>query len=313
MNGYKSFCFSISVALSVFQLLASTRHLHAAESAKSDVLLEIRWNELKEKGTLKSGEVAADESSRKKSLKVVSPLAAMAPAATPAVVPLVEIEAPKIEKNVILLSGDVRYENIEGTAFLEMWAHFPDGSHYFSRTLATGGPMQSFQGTSAWRLVQLPFQFSVGPNAARPNRLIVNLVFQGPGSVWLSEMSLAEFDSLASITTSAAWWSDATGGLIGGIGGSILGLLGAAMGLLVSRGAARRFVLGTMAAGVALGAILLTVGIVAVVMGQPFGVFYPLLLGGGLCLILCGVGLMTIRYRYAALELRRMEALDAGR
>lgn len=305
---------SLTIALAALQGLPSTCESRAADVARPATLSELRWKDLKEKGQVKSGEIAPDEETRKSPLKIASPLTAIAPAQSPAIVPLLDIEAPKIEQSVILLSGDVRYESIGGTAFLEMWTIFPDGSHYFSRTLGTFGPMQSLQGSSGWRPIQLPFEFAKGPNAPRPNRLVVNAVFQGPGTIWLSNMTLAEFDSLQQATTPAgAWWSDATGGWIGGIGGSLFGLLGAVMGVLASRGAARRFVMGSMLAGIAIGAILLGIGIFAITAQQPYGVFYPLLLGGGLFLILCGVGLATFRFRYAALELRRMEALDIGR
>ena len=43
--------------------------------------------------------------------------------------------------------GRVRTEGVAGQGFLEMWSTFPDGSSFFSRTLAAEGPMRSLAGT----------------------------------------------------------------------------------------------------------------------------------------------------------------------
>ncbi len=56
----------------------------------------------------------------------------------------------------------------------------------------------------------------------------------------------------------------------------------------------------------------LVVGVVALVAGQPYAVWYPLLLGGGICTVVFGAILLAVRARYRADELRRVQAMDAA-
>ena len=108
------------------------------------------------------------------------------------------------------------------------------------------------------------------------------------------------------------WWTDQAGGWIGGIGGSLCGLLGGLIGTLAGMGKARRFVLALTTALVVLGAVALVVGVIAWLLGQPYGVYYPLLLGGIILTAVCGGNLPGLRRRYEQIELRKMEAMDAG-
>ena len=171
--------------------------------------------------------------------------------------------------------------------------------------------MKSLSGDSDWREISLPCQLLNYPNAPKPSKLIVNVVLPGAGEITLSDLALTEADNITAAMTPGAWWSDRSAGLIGGIGGSLLGLIGAAIGVLAGIGAGRRAVVLLLIAMTALGGVLLTAGIVAVVLGQPYGVYYPLLLGGGLCGMLGTIGFVATRQRFAQVELRRMQALDA--
>jgi hypothetical protein len=109
----------------------------------------------------------------------------------------------------------------------------------------------------------------------------------------------------------SAWWSDRDAGLIGGIGGSVLGLLGGLIGTLGGCGKARRFVLLLTAALTGLGVISLVIGAIALSLGQPYGVYYPLLLGGVLLPTVLGPMFFLMRWAYQQRELRKMAALDA--
>jgi hypothetical protein len=109
-----------------------------------------------------------------------------------------------------------------------------------------------------------------------------------------------------------AWWSSRQAGLIGGIGGSVFGCLGALIGILGGRGKARRFVVGLLWAIATSGTLSLVTGVVALICSQPYHVYYPLVLGGGLLVIIPLSLLRTLRRRYAQIELRKMSAMDAG-
>ena len=62
-----------------------------------------------------------------------------------------------------------------------------------------------------------------------------------------------------------------------------------------------------------LGLMMVVMGIVAVIREQPYVVYYPLLLGGGIITVVFGALVKTIQKRYLDLELRKMSAVDAGR
>jgi hypothetical protein len=184
-----------------------------------------------------------------------------------------------------------------------MWSVFPDGARYFSRTLADRGPQAVISGDSEWRDFELPFYLR--GSSQRPVRLEVDLVLPGAGQVWIGPLELTTPGA-----TSSAWWSERTGGWVGGIGGSLIGVTGAVLGVLVARGRGRRAVLATMVALIAAGAGLLVAGAVALALSQPYAVYYPLLLGGIIILAVFGSGFRRVRRAYEEAELRRMRAMD---
>lgn len=98
----------------------------------------------------------------------------------------------------------------------------------------------------------------------------------------------------------------------GAFGGAGVGLLGAFFGgfgaWAAQRGRYRGLVLGGMTLVGILCALTLLAGVAALILGQPYGIWYPLsligLIGGG-----CFLGLLPVmRKRYAEAETRRMEA-----
>ena len=215
--------------------------------------------------------------------------------------PLAEVDEPGIHGDSYSVVGQVRYEGVKGAGYLEMWSVFADGGRYFTRSLDRSGPLASLRGTSGWRRFELPF-FLEGH--APPTRLELNVVLPGPGTVFLGPLSL---ETSASAT---AWWSERTSGLVGAILGSVIGLAGAALGILAGRGRARRFVHAVLGGMVVAGAVLLGIAGAAVIAGQPSHVWYPAALGGAISLPLGVASLRPLRRRYAEIELRRMRALD---
>jgi len=148
-----------------------------------------------------------------------------------------------------------------------------------------------------------------------PSKLVINVVLPGKGTVWLSALRLRQHDPGEDTLRAegpSAWWSDRTGGLIGGLGGTIFGCLAALVGVLGGLGKARRLVTSLLAACCLFGVAGLAVGVAALASGQPYGVYYPLLLGGGILSVICGVLIPVLLRRYAELELRKIQAMDAG-
>ena len=108
------------------------------------------------------------------------------------------------------------------------------------------------------------------------------------------------------------WWTSAGASLVGGLGGGAVGLLGGLLGTLMGtlgpKGKARGFVLGLHLALVVFGALVLAAGIVAVVGGQPYGVYFPLLMLGGIMACVFGGLLPVTRGVYQQAEGRRLES-----
>jgi hypothetical protein len=108
-----------------------------------------------------------------------------------------------------------------------------------------------------------------------------------------------------------SWWGGQAGAWVGSIGGTVVGCCGGAIGILVGMGRGRRFVLTLMAAMVVSGVVAAVAGLYAVLSGQPYAVWYPLLLGGCLTTgITIGV-YPAARRRYQDIELRRIHAADS--
>jgi len=222
-------------------------------------------------------------------------------------VPLTVIRGPAVGGKGYALVGLVRYAGVKGAGYLEMWSVFSDGQRYFSRTVEKRGPLAALSGDSGWRRFELPF---ILRGAERPSRLELNLVLPGRGTVWLGPVELvAEFPAAAG---QDAWWSSQTAGLLGALGGSLLGLLGAAIGSLAGRGRARKLVLGLAWAILGAGVGAFALAIVALLDSQPREVWFPLFLFASIALVFLAL-IPSLRRRYAAMELRRIQSEDLGR
>ena len=284
-----------SIALAVF----------AAPVSAERRVTEIRWSALKAEGRLVQGEVVPPGGGVAfESLKVTNP------DGSPRTIPLFVIERPGIEGPRYAIRGDVRGEGIEGRAYLEMWNFFPGGGTYFSRTLAGSGPMASLGGTFAFRAFVLPFSAEPG---MKPEKLAVNVAFPGRGTVVLGPLRLVELGPGDDpLLPTGAWLTSRQVGLVGGIGGGVLGLVGALVGFLASRGQARPVVLALLRGMLAVGILSLAALAVGWWSGQPREVLLPFLLLGAICTAVPAGLLGKVQRQYDELEFRRMKALDAS-
>ncbi len=223
---------------------------------------------------------------------------------------LLILEQPKITTDFYKIAGEVRYENVAGDGFLEMWNHF-GGNAYFSRTMGEHGPMGKLRGTSDWRPFILPFNAS--GSSGSPGKLVINLHLPGKGVVYLRDLKLIQA-KVADVapTQSFAWWSDRGAGWIGGICGALIGCLGSFMELRAKRGKSRQFVIWCCRALIGIGAVAAVAGLVALLMKQPYSVWYILLLMGVLCVVIFPIRLRRYQDLYRQMELRRMAAVDAA-
>jgi hypothetical protein len=224
---------------------------------------------------------------------------------------LLEIEAPGITKNRYALSGRVRYENVAGDGYLEIWSDFGEEGKYFTRTLGDSGPLQKLTGSAPARDFALFFDSSGA--SAPPRRLTMNVVLPGTGEVWVSALTLMEFedDEWPLGADPGGPGSSRSVGLWGGLAGALLGIWGALLGTLGGRGKAKGFVLFGLRAMQVAGVVALALGIVALLRGGSGEMIYTLLLLGVIAVVVSSSVTPALRRRYEELELRRMQALDA--
>lgn len=275
----------------------------AAPGLSEQVLSRISWTQLEREGKLQQARVLpADGQTRFESLRIENEQA------EPRSVMVLTLEKPGVTATRYAVRGQVRYEGMVGTGFLEMWNFLPGGGRYFTRTLGTMGPMASLTGSSPWRPFLLPFDTN---GQGVPQRLVINVVFAGRGVVFLSPLELVQFSgSEDALKPAGAWWSDRQGGRLGGLAGGSLGVLGALVGVLAATGRARRVVLGLLKLIIAICGAGLLLGLAALALGQPYGVYYPLILLGVIGVAVPAGLLGSLKKRYEQLELRRMSALD---
>jgi hypothetical protein len=204
------------------------------------------------------------------------------------------------------LIGECKYDGVTGNSFLEMISQFGPGERYFSRTLSPNGDLQRLSGTSGWRKYSLPFD-ATGAKAPL-SRLEMSIVLEGGGTVYLTAPQLLPSSFRAA---RPGWWSDRTAGLVGGTLGTIIGCLGSLMAYLANKGKARSFVLNAIQIELILGITLLPIGVIALVMRQPFAVWYLLLFPGILFLSILPRQRRSFLKKYEEQELRRITAADA--
>lgn len=113
------------------------------------------------------------------------------------------------------------------------------------------------------------------------------------------------------------WWTGEQAAWLGSIGGTAIGLLGAAVGTIggicAPRGKCKALVLSLLAIPAAIGVVSLLGGIVALAESQPYHVYYPLLTSGCVLTLVFGGLLPVFVSRYRQADQRRLEAEELRR
>ena len=100
----------------------------------------------------------------------------------PTTICLGEVNGLDIEDAKFVYAAKVK-SDIDGTVFLEMWAHVA-GGQYFSK-----GMNDVVQGKSDWKTIRTPFLFQKGQ---RPTKVTLNVVINGIGTVWIDDIVLSK-------------------------------------------------------------------------------------------------------------------------
>jgi len=100
----------------------------------------------------------------------------------PTTICLGEVTSLIVENAKLLYKAKVK-SDLDGSAFLEMCAHV-GGGQYFSR-----GMNNIVSRKTDWKIIQTPFFFQKGQ---RPDKVTLNLVINGKGTVWIDDIVLSK-------------------------------------------------------------------------------------------------------------------------
>ena len=100
----------------------------------------------------------------------------------PTTICLGEVKGPDIEGAKLVYKAKVK-SDLEGSAFLEMWAHV-GGGQCFSR-----GMNDVVKQKTDWKIIQTPFLFQKGE---KPSKVTPNVVINGKGTVWIDDIVLSK-------------------------------------------------------------------------------------------------------------------------
>jgi hypothetical protein len=100
----------------------------------------------------------------------------------PTTICLGEVTGLNVENAKLVYKAKVK-SDLEGTAFLEMWAHL-GGGQYFSR-----GMNDVVSQKTDWKVIQTPFLLQKGQ---KPDRVTLNLIINGKGTVWIDDIVLSK-------------------------------------------------------------------------------------------------------------------------
>jgi len=293
--------------LSIFLLAVVCLVAAAAEASAGEVVNEFSWKDLKESGELAAGQYIAPATLPQTPFDCLKISHSSGESLT---AKLLALRDPAITTNFYALTGKVKYQGVAGKGYLEMMNHFPKG-RYFTRTLAESGPMQYFSGDSGWRPVVLPFSFR--QDSGTPEKITLSLILPKAGTVYLGNLKLAQYkqgENPLAAAMPGVWWNARTAGYVGGISGAFIGILGALIGFLTAWGRAQRFAMMALSAILFIGVAALVIGGIALLQAQPYAVFYPLLLLGGICTVLSLVLRKPVKQTYRNQEMRKIKSMD---
>jgi len=103
-------------------------------------------------------------------------------AAEPMTVALYETGDLDVERAKLIYRAQLRCEDLDGAAYLEMWCSFGEEDEYFSR-----GIESPISGTIEWTPREVPFFLEAGQN---PTNVRLNIVIDGTGTVWVDDLQV---------------------------------------------------------------------------------------------------------------------------
>ncbi len=208
---------------------------------------------------------------------------------------LYEVPLSNIENCVLEYQANIKSENMTNKAYLEMHCVLK-GQAFFSRALN-----QAVSGSTDWRQSSTPFFLKEGEKSTKA---ILGIRMEAPGIVFIRNLKLIKKED--AFFNAYGTWEWIPGALLGVLGG----LYGGFAGWLASRGRARQLINGMGLFMITISVILLITGIILLILGKSWDMWYSFLLPGVLGTIIFPPIIKNITRQYQEAELRRMEALD---
>lgn len=142
----------------------------------------LTWPELQKEGKLAGGQIQPAGANGWQSLRIGNT------GTTSMRCPIVTLDRIIPTSNKFAVEGLIKYQNVQGDAYLEMWTVLPDGRWFFTRTVAESSPLQRISGTSGWRSFSLPFNLS----GASPKyvKLEIDVFMPGAGTIELGPLGI---------------------------------------------------------------------------------------------------------------------------
>jgi hypothetical protein len=215
---------------------------------------------------------------------------------------LVICEHPKISSPDYKVRGQIKYRAVAGDGYLELLSDFGKEGTYFTRSLGEFGPLRKIKGTSDWHEFELPFHANPG---MKPERLTLNIVLPGECEVTVTQPVLEDSHHQA-----GEWWSVGYSGIIGGIFGSLFGMMGGLLGMLMYWSQTRPIVKQIYPIVWGASLVVLILGIVALGLGQPNHVYFPIMMIGFIGSLVLSFNYNNVFRRIEEDELRKMTAID---
>jgi len=293
---------SNSVLVGVLALLVTASGGLADRPDRQETRL-FTWPRLREEGKLVSGELLPVATEGWQNLRIEN--VGLAGTRIPIVV--LDHVSPTVSKFAV--EGQIRYENVEGEAYLEACAVLPDGRRFITRTVADSGPLQRIAGASDWRPFSLPFDLML----ELPDRVIleINVFMPGAGLIEISPLRMVNL-SPDLFRANRGWWSRREASWVPVVVAMPELIICGLVAFLTWKGAPRfRLVTALFLLMLTYGVACTVVGIIAVIDDQPYHVYFSLLLIGVMWAVAAPI-VQFVSLRYCRrVELRRMQALDA--
>lgn len=216
----------------------------------------------------------------------------------PSMTQVINLTPVNATSHIYMLTGEIKYEGVEGIGYLEMWSYFKDGGMYFTRTLGVGGPTGQMTGTSPWREHRLPFMSKPG---YLPERITVAVVLPGKGKVWLKPLTL---QSISPSSIYLSWGASV-------VSGSLVLLSIPVLIMMAFMKSTRQLSITVGMVVLVLGLILFTTGLIGWKLEWPALAAQSLLVSGLVLTIGTLIFIPTMRMVIAKEEWRTMRAIDA--